>query len=119
MKVDITGVHYQVSGRLESYIQKKIGSLERFVKREVRESAVANVKLKEIKASDKNEFECYVSMHLPRGLFEARERTTSMFAAVDMVESKLKTQLKKRKDTKDSPKFYQKLANRLRRKSLS
>jgi len=117
MKLEITGIHYDVSSRLERYVQNKIGGLEKFIGKNERAAAVASVKLKESKAKNKNEYECYVLIALPGSTAEARESTTNMFAAVDIVEGKLKTQLKKRKDTHANPKFYQRLTNRLRRRS--
>ena len=115
MKVEITGIHFVVSDRLNAYVNKKIGNLEKYVPRAHRENSVAEVRLKESKSSDKKEYICEIVMKIDGAILEAKDSTVNMFAAVDIVETKIKTQLKKRKETSASPKFYRKLSNRFKR----
>ena len=116
MKLEITGIHFAVSDKLEAYIQKKIGGLDKYVSRAGRETLRAEVRLKEGKSSDKKEYTCEVTVFLPQETIDAKDSTVNMFAAVDIVETKLKTQLKKYKDTHGSPKLRQRLTNRFRRR---
>lgn len=97
-RVDITGIHYEVGEDLKKYINKKIGKLDRFVPRHARQSLHAEVKLAELKTKT-NRNKCEVILHLPEKQLTATESTVNMFAAVDVVETKLKNQLKKYKAT--------------------
>jgi putative sigma-54 modulation protein len=95
--IDISGIHYEVSDDLKKYITRKVSKLDRFVPRHARKSMHAEVKLTELKTkSDKNQ--CEIILHLPEQQIMAKEATINMFAAVDIVETKIKNQLKKYKD---------------------
>lgn len=101
--IDITGIHYEVSDDLKKYITKKIGKLDRFVSRHARKTIKADVRLTERKTkTDKNK--CEIIIHLPEQQITAKEATINMFAAVDIVETKLKSQLKKYKGTRGGDK---------------
>lgn len=95
-QIDITGIHYNTKADIKKYINKKIGKLDRFVPRHARKSLKAEVILKELKTkSDRNQ--CEVIIHLPEQTITAKDSTVNMFAAVDIVEKKLKNQLNKYK----------------------
>lgn len=114
-KLEISGVHTAVDSNLEKYVNKKIGTLDRFVPRKSRESLHAVVRLKDGKAKDKNHCTCEIVLHLPHETIEAAASTINMYAAVDIVEGKLKHQLKKYKDLHVNPKLYRRLYARLAR----
>jgi putative sigma-54 modulation protein len=95
--IDISGIHYEVSDDLKKYIIRKVSKLDRFVPRHARKSIHVDVKLTELKTkSDRNQ--CEIIVHLPEQQVMAKESTVNMFAAIDIVETKVKNQLKKYKD---------------------
>lgn len=95
-QIEITGIQYEPNEDLKKYITKKIGKLDRFAPRHSRKSVTAEVRLRELKTkTDRNE--CEVILHLPNQQLVAKDSTVNMFAAVDIVETKLKNQLKKYK----------------------
>jgi len=102
-RIDIAGVHTELDEDLVKYARKKIGKLDRFMSRHVKDSAHAAIKLKESKAKDKKKCTCEVIMMLPGEKFVVTETTMNMYAAIDIVEAKLKNRLKKYKEQKDSP----------------
>src|SRR5689334_18429617 len=106
-KLDISGVHMDVDDNLRKYVAKKIGRLDRFVPRSSRISMHAAVKLKESRARDKKECTSEIILHLPQGELTVQESTINMYAALDIAEEKLKTQLKKYKETHFRPRFHQ------------
>jgi ribosomal subunit interface protein len=114
-KLEITGVHLKVDKKLHDYTTKKIGKLDRYMSRHVRESAHAEIFLKEAKIKAKKECTCEVVLHLPKDTITTKETTMNIFAAVDIVEAKLKNQLKKYKETHDSARLHRRLISRLRR----
>lgn len=97
--IAISGIKADVTKDLERYINKKIGKLDRHLKRSQRETVRADVKLSEVntKKSGKK-CTCEVILHVAGDRLTASESTVNMFAAVDIVEAKLQNQLKKHKE---------------------
>lgn len=116
-KLEINGVHTDVDKRLHDYVAKKIGKLDRYMSRQVRESVHAEVFLKEKKIKAKTEYICEVVLHMPNDTLTIKEVTKNMSEAVDIVEGKLKNQLKKYKDTHHSAKLRRRLFAKLRRQN--
>lgn len=114
-KLEINGVHAVLTDDLKKYITKKIGKLDRYMPRHARESAHAEVFVKERAVKAKQERECEVVLHLPGSTLIVKESTINMFAAVDIVEAKLKNQLKRYKDTHNAHKIHRKVITRFKR----
>jgi putative sigma-54 modulation protein len=96
--IDITSIHYEASEELKKYINKKLSRLDRFAPRHARKTISVEVILEERKTkTDRNQ--CEIIINLPERQLTAKEATVNMFAAVDIVEAKIKTQLKKYKET--------------------
>lgn len=117
-RLDVSGVHAEATDDLKKYVARKIGKLDRFISRHARESVHAEVKLKEGKAKDKNERTCEVIMHLPGETIAVKETTINMFAAIDIVETKLRNQLKKYKELHTSPRLHQRLLSKLKHRPM-
>ncbi len=113
-KLEIAGVHIKLDEKLEKYVTRKIGELDRYVPRRLRPSFHAEIKLKEDKAIKTNHCTCEVILHLPKETLRISESTVNLYAAVDIVETKLKLQLKKYKDLHASPKLRQRLIAKMR-----
>lgn len=97
--IDISGVKYDLDTATKKYATKKIGALDRYLPKHARKSASAEVKLKEVNRSHGNKYEAEVILHVPDRQLTAKDSTMNMLAAVDIVEAKLATQLKKYKQT--------------------
>jgi len=117
-KIEIDGVHMTVGDDLRKYVFRKIGRLEKYIPKHARASARAEVKLKEGKTKTREQRTCEVILHLPHEKITVSETTVNMFAAVDIVEEKLKNLLHKYKEKHAAPKLRQRLMARLRRQSL-
>jgi len=117
-KIEIDGLHMTVGEDLRKYVARKIGKLEKYIPKQARGSVRAEVKLKEGKAKTREQRTCEVILHLPHEKIMITETTVNMFAAVDIVEEKLKHQLHKYKEKHDAPKLRQRLMARLKRQSL-
>lgn len=116
-RLEINGVHTVATDDLKKYINKKIGHLDRYAPKGVRPSLHAEVFVKEAKSKDKNKCVCEVILHLPKENIAVKEATVNMFAAVDIVEEKLKNRLKKYKETHAGPRLHRRLAARLKRQA--
>lgn len=117
LRTEINGVHVKVDEKLQRYINKKIGNLEKYISRQARGSAHAEVKLIEKKAKDKNECTCEVILHVPIENITVRETTVNMYAAVDIAEEKLKHALRKYKDLHGSPRLHRRIIAKFKHRS--
>lgn len=97
-KIDITGIKLDLDDDIKRYVSKKIGKLDRYIPRHARQSVHAEVRLMNIGQQHGNTYECRVLLHLPEETVDARDSTMNVFAAIDIVEEKLKNQLKRYKD---------------------
>lgn len=116
-KMEVSGVHFEVGEKLKKYVDKKIGQMDRYMSRHVRESAHAEVKLKEATIKNKKQCTCEVILHLPHDTIMIKETTINMYAAIDIVETKLKNQLRKYKETHDTKRLHRRLLAKLRSRS--
>ena len=92
--MEISGVNAPVDDKLKRYIRRRVGGLGRVVPRRARQSAWAEVRLKETAANSHNDCNCEVIMHLPDGPITVCETTVNMYAAVDIAEAQLKHRLR-------------------------
>lgn len=98
INLEITGVHFELDDKVKEYAQKKIGSVDKYFPRNQRGSSRGEVILSEEEGKAKNRYSCEVVLHLPHDTVTAKESTVSVYAAIDIVEEKVKTQLLKHKD---------------------
>lgn len=96
-KIDITGVKYTVDDTTRKYVTKRLGRLDRYLPKHARKSATADVKLKEVNRANGNKYEAEIILNVPDKVLTAKDSTVNMLAAVDIVEAKLASQLRKYK----------------------
>lgn len=97
-KIDITGIHADVQPDVAKYVKKKIAKLDSYMPKHARKSAHAEVRLKEETSKAKKQSTCEVIMYVPGEVITAKETTVNIYAAIDIVEEKLKSQLRKYKE---------------------
>jgi putative sigma-54 modulation protein len=114
MKLEIDGTHNLGNRDIVKYINKKIGGLDKYIPKHAKKSVHAEVKLREQKVKEKKECTAEVVLHLPGENIAAKESTMNMFAAVDIVEEKIKIQLKRYKE-KNKNSHYSPIKRILRR----
>lgn len=97
--IEITGVgSYSPDEATKKYVTKKIGNLDRLAPRHARKSMHAEVKLAEVNRERGNKYEVEVILSVPDKRMTAKDSTMNMFAAVDIVEAKMATQVRKYKE---------------------
>jgi len=116
-KFELKGVHTTIDANLQKYATRKLASLDKYLPRHHRDAAHALVELKQAtKAKEQKKYTCDVTLHLPHGVIHVAESTMNMYAAIDIVETKLKLQIKKYKDSHGNGKLTRQLTARFRRK---
>ena len=103
IELEIAGVHFELDAKLKKYVQHKIGGLDHYTPRKSRPALHGRVVLTEDEGKAKNRFSCEAVLNFPHGVIAAKEATINIYAAVDIVEAKLKNQLKKYKEKRLSP----------------
>lgn len=98
--ISLTGVRLDIDEPTKKYVLKKIGRLDRFLPRHARKSVSAEVILKEVNREHGNKYEAEVVLNVPDKQLTAKDSTMNVLAAVDIVEAKLASQLRKYKDKK-------------------
>ncbi len=101
-KLEISASGLELTDDIRKYVDKKIGRLDRFMSKHARKSVHAEVKLKQEKSKKKDKLMAEVILHLPGDTITAKESTLNIYAAIDIVEAKLKNQLKRYKDKNES-----------------
>lgn len=114
-RFEVQGVHMEIDERLRSHVNRKIGGLDRYIARQNRDSAHMEVHLKETKQKGNDHSRCEVTLHLPQQTIVIKESAINMYAAVDIVEAKLKQQLQKYKELHGNGRTRRHLIGRLRR----
>lgn len=95
--IEITGIGYDVDSKTKDYISKKIGKLDRYLPKHARDSVKAHVKLREVNRDNGNKYEAEVILKVPEKTITAKDSTVNVLAAVDIVETKIVSQLRKYK----------------------
>jgi ribosomal subunit interface protein len=115
-KFEIQAIHFNIDDDLQKHVTKKIGGLDRYVLRRSRESAHAEVFLKENTAKGDSHYTCEVTFFLPHETIVVKESAKNIYTAVDMVENRIKQKLQTYKDKHDG-RLRRHLVARFRRKT--
>ncbi len=97
--IDITGVKYDLDAGTKKYVMRKIGRLDRYLPKHARKSVTASVKIKQVNREHGNKYEAEVILNIPDKTVTAKDSTVNALAALDIVEAKLVSQLRKYKQT--------------------
>ena len=92
-QIKVVGIAYEVDDATKKYVNKRIGRLDRYLPRHARKSATVEVKLEQVNHDHGNKYEAEVILSIPGGLITAKDSTSNIFAAIDIVEAKVKKQL--------------------------
>lgn len=97
-KMEITANGMELNDDLRKYINRKVGRLDKYISRHARKTANADIKLKQEKSKSNEKFTAEVILSLPNETLTAKESTLNVYAAIDIVEAKLRNQLRKYKE---------------------
>lgn len=94
--LQISAHHYEMNDKARNYVQEKIGKLDRLLPKHSAISGSIRLELDQSGRED-NRCVCDATIQVPGTVFHAREATINMYAAIDIVEAKLKSQALKYK----------------------
>lgn len=97
-KIEISGSNYKVSDSFRKYAEKRIGKLDRYLPRGSKKDIVAKIVITEVNRAHGNKYEVSAAMEIPGGkVITARDECSNVFAGVDIIEAKLKGQVRRYK----------------------
>jgi len=97
-QITISGINnYHVDTHTDKYIRRRIGKLSKFIPRHARKSVTAKVTIREVNKSHGNKYEVEVTINLPHKNLTAKDESSNVLAAIDILEAKLAIQAKKYK----------------------
>ncbi len=95
-KIDLSGNNYEISDGFKKYAIKHIGKLDRFLPRGSKKDIVAKVVITEVGKSHNNKYSISVAMEIPGGkVITAKDECSNVFAGIDILEAKLKGQIRR------------------------
>jgi putative sigma-54 modulation protein len=97
-QIKVSGISYEVDEATRKYAMKRIGRLDSYLPRHARKTASCEVKLKQVNHDHGNKYEVEVIMSIPGSLIPAKDSTNNIFAAIDIVEAKIRSQLRDYKE---------------------
>lgn len=100
MQISIKGTLIPLTPAIESYVHKKIGALEKYLKQFKPASVEARVEVGKISEHHHkgNIFRAEINLQIPRELLRAEYEAQDLYAAIDLVHDELKRQIVTRKD---------------------
>ena len=122
IKCELKGRNFEVDDKLRAYAEDKIGGLEKYLPRQVRDSVSCTVTLEDDpNGREDNRYVCDAVLTIEGSTIVSQEGTVNIYAAVDIVEAKLKAQLSTYKAKRTSePRRGRKLSEWLgRRKDVA
>jgi putative sigma-54 modulation protein len=99
IKCEVTARNFEVDDKIKDYVEDKIGGLDKYLPRKSRETALAQIVLcDDPNGREDNRYVCEAVVRVGGEKMVSAEGTINMFAAIDIVEAKLKVQFSKFKD---------------------
>lgn len=95
-KIELSGSNYKISESFRKYVVKRIGKLDRFLPRGNKKDVIAKIVVTEIDRAHGNKYEISASMEIPGGkVISAKDECSNVFAGIDILEAKLKGQIRR------------------------
>lgn len=95
-KIEITGNNYKISDSFQKYAIKRIGKLDRYLPRGSKKDVIAKIVVTEVDRAHGNKYEVSAAMEITGGkVVTARDECSNVFAGIDIIEAKLKGQIRR------------------------
>lgn len=92
--IKVTGVAEVADETAKKYAEKRVAQLFKYLPRHARETAMGEVKLEQVNHDHGNKYEAEIILKVPNKTMMAKDSTSNILAAIDIVEAKIKAQLK-------------------------
>jgi putative sigma-54 modulation protein len=113
--IKVTGLTEVADKAAKKYAEKRVENLFKYLPRHARRTATGEVKLEQVNHDHGNKYEAEIILKVPNKTITARDSTSNIMAAIDIVEAKIKSQLKTYKATMVSHNERQHIISRFKR----
>ena len=101
-QIDITGKNkYEIDENTQKYTRKHIGKLDKSLPRHAKKTVSAKVVIEQINGANDNKYEVEAILTIPDKTLVAKDQSSNVLAAVDIVEAKLESQIRRYKTEKN------------------
>ena len=100
-QIEVTGNKYEIDENTKKYAIKHIGKLDKYLPRHAKKSASARVLISQINGAHDNKYEVEVIVDVPDKTLVAKDQSSNVLAAIDIVEAKLDGQIRRYKTEKN------------------
>ena len=100
-QIEITGNKYEIDETTKKYAEKHIGKLDKYLPRHAKKSASARVVISQINGTHDNKYEVEAVINVPDKTLVAKDQSSNVLAAIDIVEAKLDGQIRRYKTEKN------------------
>lgn len=100
-QIEVTGNKYEVDENTKKYAIKHIGKLDKYLPRHAKKTASARVVISQINGAHDNKYEVEVIVDVPDKTLVAKDQSSNVLAAIDIVEAKLDGQIRRYKTEKN------------------
>ena len=98
MKCELSARNFEADEKIKEYATEKLGRLEKYLPKRSRDNAACSILLEEDPSGrEDNRFVCEAVVEVDGARMISREGTVNMYAAIDIVEAKLKAQFSRYK----------------------
>lgn len=98
IQIQLTGRNYEIDRELKKYVTRKLGHLDRYLPRGHQNQGMSVEIFKDPSGKEGNNYKVVVRLKIPGPDIVAETATINPHSAVDIVEQKLKMQIRKYKD---------------------
>jgi ribosomal subunit interface protein len=99
IRCELTGRNFEIDAKVKEYAEEKIGNLDKYLPRKARGNAFASMVLEDDPSGrEDNRYVCETVMTVQGTQMVSREATINIYAAIDIVEAKLRAQCRKYKE---------------------
>lgn len=99
--IEISGIKYEIDENTKKYVEKHIGKLDKYLPRHAKKSVSLRVTLAQINGKHDNKYEVEAIMSVPDKTLVAKDQSSNVLAAIDIVEAKLDGQIRRYKTEKN------------------
>ena len=100
-QIEITGNKYEIDETTKKYTEKHIGKLDKYLPRHAKKSVSAHVVISQINGAHDNKYEVEAVINVPDKTLVAKDQSSNVLAAIDIVEAKLDGQIRRYKTEKN------------------
>ena len=95
--IELIASKTKLNDAVKKYIDKHVGKLDKYLPRHAKKTVSARVHVKEVGRAHGNKYEVEIVLDVPGKVIAAKDESSNILAAIDILEVKLIAQLRKYK----------------------